>query len=80
MRRRCAVLAIIGIVANLVGIAGLSYLSSPVMVLGDTTTTMMWIDGYESTWVRWALPALAVAGLAAVTLAAFASPPHSSHP
>ena len=68
--RRRAALAVIGIVANLVGIAGLAFLYSPVMVIGDTTTRMMmWIEGYESTWVRWALPALSVAGLAAVVVA-----------
>ena len=67
--RRRTVLAVIGIAANLVGIAGLTFLYSPVMVLGDTTTTMMWIDGCESTWVRWALPALAVAGVVTVVVA-----------
>ena len=66
-RRRTAV-AVIGIAANLVGIAGLTFLYSPVMVLGDSTTTMMWIDGYENTWVRWALPVLSVAGLATVVV------------
>lgn len=68
-RRRRTALAVIGIVANLVGIAGLTFLYSPVVVIGDTTTTMMWIEGYESTWVRWALPALSVAGLATVVVA-----------
>ena len=67
--RRRTVLAVIGIVANLVGIAGLTFLYSPVMVIGDSTTTMMWIEGYESTWVRWALPALSIAGVVTVVVA-----------
>jgi hypothetical protein len=47
-RRRRTAIAVIRIVANLVGIAGLTLLHSPVMVLGDTTTTMMWTSAQRS--------------------------------
>ena len=69
MRRRRTALAVIGIVANLVGIVALSSPWLSLTFAGDTTTTMMWVEGYEGPWAPWAWVALSVAGLATVVLA-----------
>jgi hypothetical protein len=68
-RRRRVVLAVIGVVVNLLGIAALSSPWLSPTFIHDTTTTMMWVEGAECPWTPWAWVALAIAGLATVVFA-----------
>jgi len=68
-RRRRTALAVIGIVANLVGIAALSSPWLSLTFVHDTTTTMMWVEGSESPCAPWAWVALSIAGLGVVVAA-----------
>ena len=61
--------AFLGIAANLVGVAALAFDGSRYTVVGDTTTTMVWLGGGEPDGWRWAWPAVAVTGLLAAVLA-----------
>lgn len=71
-QRHRTVLAVVGIVANLVGIVALSLPWFAIGSVADSTTTMVWVEGYVSPWVpwlHWAWVALSVAGLATVVVA-----------